>query len=175
MVSLGLSPSRLRFTAPGGGYKCAMAQAVRRVLERSLRELYDVESRLLEALPEMAAAASDPDLAKAFLAHAKVTEKQIDRLGKVFAKLDKQPRRRSYRPLDGLLPATPDDDGPAGDLTLIRDALVIEHVEAALYRHLMQLAQAEGLTRVVSQLEKSKGEEDNAASELEGLAQAIAG
>ena len=153
-----------------------MAQAVRRVLERSLREALDVEIRLVDALAELAARASNEELEKAFLAHVKVTEKQVERLKKVFKQLRKQPRRRPYDPLDALLDFDAgEESGAAADLALIRTAMVIERAEGALYKHLMKLAESEGLNRVVSQLEKNLGEEENAASELEGLVQTIAG
>lgn len=154
-----------------------MTQAVRRVLEQSLREAYDVEVRLVDALRDMSRRASDADLAKAFLAHAKVTEKQVERLKKVFKQIGKQPRRRAFEPLDALLSAAKPSDGSdaSADLALIRAALVVEQVEVALYKHLMRVAEAEGLNRAVSQLEKNMGEETNAATELEGLIQEIAG
>jgi ferritin-like metal-binding protein YciE len=154
-----------------------MTQAVRRVLEQSLREAYDVEVRLVDALRDMSRRASDADLAKAFLAHAKVTEKQVERLKKVFKQIGKQPRRRAFEPLDALLSEAKPSDGSdaSADLALIRAALVVEQVEVALYKHLMRVAEAEGLNRAVSQLEKNMGEETNAATELEGLIQEIAG
>ena len=163
------------FGLVAGGYISAMAPAAQRAFERALRETYDVEVRLVKALPGLARRASDEDLSKSFLAHAKVTEKHVDRLKKVFDAIDKQPRRRPYAPLDSLLDGMASSDGIEGDLSLIGTALVVEQLEQGLYRHLMKLADSLGVKRAVSQFEKSMGEEENAASELEGILQSIAG
>lgn len=48
-----------------------------------LRDLYNAEHQLLKALPQMARAASAPQLAKAFTDHLAETKGQIERLAAV--------------------------------------------------------------------------------------------
>lgn len=155
-----------------GGYKWRMAPAVQRALERRLREVYDVENALAQALPRLARGASNDDLSTLLLGHSRVTEKQLDRLRKVFDQIGKRPRRQSYAPLRALLEEAQKADD---DVELIGAALAIEYLEQGLYRELMKLAEVGGASRAISKLEKSMGEESNAATELEELIESIGG
>lgn len=154
-----------------------MAPAAQRAFERALREAYDVEVRLLEALPRLARRASDDDLSKSFLAHVRVTEKQLERLKKVFGAIGKRPRRRPFEPLDAALDRTGSGSGSGleADIALIGAALLVEQLEQGLYKQLAKLAESLGVNKAVSQFEKTIGEEANAASELEGILQSITG
>jgi ferritin-like metal-binding protein YciE len=168
----------LSFSLLASGYKSGMVPAARSVFERRLREAYDAEVRLGVALPDFARRAADQELAKAFLAHAKVTARQTDRLTKVFGHIGKQPRRRKCEVVGLLIDEA--NQGTTGggsdkelDLDLIAAALLIEQVEAGLYKSLMKLAEAAGLKRPISKFEKSLGEEEHAVTELEDLLQSI--
>ena len=49
-----------------------------------LKDLYNAENQLLKALPRMAKKASSPDLRAAFEEHLGQTERQVNRLEKIF-------------------------------------------------------------------------------------------
>jgi ferritin-like metal-binding protein YciE len=110
--------------------------------------------------------------------HRDVTEKQIERLEKVFSTLDLAPRRKPSSDLDALLDELESVAGGKSDLSsdlrVAAIALKIEHFEIAAYTFLKQLALEEGLKRPRSQLDKNAGEEEKAASDLEGLVEELA-
>jgi ferritin-like metal-binding protein YciE len=54
------------------------------LFESQLRDLYDVEMRLAEALPTWAMAVASEDLRMALENHADVTRKQVERLQQIF-------------------------------------------------------------------------------------------
>ena len=58
-----------------------------------IKDLYDAEHQITEALPKMAERASDDDLKKAFRNHLQETRGQIERLETVFEKLGQKPER----------------------------------------------------------------------------------
>ena len=68
-----------------------------------LKDTYDAEKRLLRALPKMAKASSSEELAAAFQEHKKVTEKQVDRLEKVFGVIKKPARGKKCEGMAGLV------------------------------------------------------------------------
>src|SRR5688500_16191881 len=68
-----------------------------------LRDIYDAEKRITKALPKMAKHASSAKLRTAFEDHLAVTEKQIDRLERVFDSLDKTARGKKCMGMVGLL------------------------------------------------------------------------
>ena len=155
-----------------------MSKDGRGALERGLREIYDIESRLLAVLPKMVSSVSDPQLAKTFDNHHRVTKKHLERLKKVFDQLKKQPRRVASPVVKELiedLESNAGDGSDAGaDLRAILIALQLEHIEMASYEFLMKLALAEGLKRAVSQFDKNLGEEKKATEDLEDLIGSIA-
>ncbi len=68
-----------------------------------LKDLYNAEHQLLKALPKMAKAASAPQLAKAFTEHLEQTKGHVDRLEKIFKKLDASPKGKTCKAMQGRL------------------------------------------------------------------------
>ena len=58
-----------------------------------LKDLYDAEHRLTDALPKLAEKASHASLKNAFQAHLQETEKQIERLEMIFENVGEEPER----------------------------------------------------------------------------------
>jgi ferritin-like metal-binding protein YciE len=56
-----------------------------------LQDIYYAEQQITKALPKMIDKATNRDLAAGLKAHLEETNKQIERLDKVFQKLDKKP------------------------------------------------------------------------------------
>jgi ferritin-like metal-binding protein YciE len=73
------------------------------LLVEQLKDLYDAESRLLEALPEMAEAASSTDLKRAFQSHLGETQGHVRRLDQVFNILGEGPETTTCEAMKGLL------------------------------------------------------------------------
>lgn len=111
---------------------------LRKLYVHELKDLYSAENQLVKALPKMERAASDKDLKKAFADHLKQTEKHIDRLDRIFAKLDYKPSGQKCAGMEGLLKEASDmmtEDAPPDvkDAGLIAAAQRVEHYEMAGY------------------------------------------
>src|SRR5690242_5930898 len=68
-----------------------------------LRDIYWAEKHLTKALPKMKKAATSEELASAFEDHLAVTEKQVQRVEKVFELLDMTARAKKCEAMDGLV------------------------------------------------------------------------
>ena len=68
-----------------------------------LKDVYDAEHQILEALPKMSEAATSPKLKRAFTEHRQETQGQVRRLEQVFRGLGKEPERKTCEGTKGLL------------------------------------------------------------------------
>ena len=141
-----------------------------------LKDAYDFEHQILEALPEMAEAAKDPELRKAFEDHLTQTEGQVDRLKKVFRLHGWKPERKHCDGVEGLLEegeevleAEGDDD--AIDAALIAAAQRVEHYEMAAYGTLRTYARTLGQEEAADLLQQTLDEEADADELLTRLAE----
>ncbi len=89
-----------------------------------LKDLYNAEHQLLKALPKMAKSASDPQLAKAFTGHLTETKGQVERLDKIFKKLDVSPKGKTCKAMEGLLEEGKDVMSEDADPTVMDAALI---------------------------------------------------
>jgi ferritin-like metal-binding protein YciE len=103
-----------------------------------LKDLYDAENQLIDALPKMAQKATNPNLKKAFQNHLQQTEKHAQRLESIFEHRGLQAERETCAAMKGLikegsvvLDATGDKD--VLDAALIAAAQRVEHYEIAAY------------------------------------------
>lgn len=103
-----------------------------------LRDLYDAEQQLTDALPKMVEKAKNPTLRKAFQNHLQQTEKHVQRLESVFEHRGLEPERETCSAMAGLIKeggVVLDADGDADviDAALIAAAQRVEHYEIAAY------------------------------------------
>lgn len=70
---------------------------------KRLRDLYSAETQLIKALPKMQKAASNDELRQAFEMHLAQTERQVERLTKIFEDLNISPKGKHCRGMEGLL------------------------------------------------------------------------
>jgi ferritin-like metal-binding protein YciE len=108
------------------------------LFRHELKDLYDAEHRIMEALPQMAEKASTPSLKKAFKDHLRQTEKHVDRLESIFEHLGVEPERVKCDAMVGLIKEgsavlSADGDSDAIDAGLIAAAQKVEHYEIAGY------------------------------------------
>lgn len=71
-----------------------------------LRDLYNAESQLAEALPEMKEMASDEELESAFQEHHQQTQEQKERLEQLFDNLGEDPTGEKCEAMEGLIEET---------------------------------------------------------------------
>jgi len=113
-------------------------QSLQDLLLDHLKDIYDAEHQIVEALPKMAQAASSSQVKKAFEEHLRQTEGQIQRLERVFEMMGKKAARKTCKGMKGVIQegqealehdATPE----VKDAGLIAAAQKVEHYEMAAY------------------------------------------
>jgi ferritin-like metal-binding protein YciE len=141
-----------------------------------LKDLYSAEKQIIKALPKMIKAASHEELAATFSEHLRVTERQVERLEKIFADLDESPRGKKCVGMEGLieeaqelLKEKPDPD--VLDAGLIAKAQHVEHYEIAGYGTVRTYAEQMGLTQHAELLQQTLDEEGEADKRLSALAE----
>lgn len=103
-----------------------------------LQDLYSAENQILEALPKMVSAATDPHLQEALSDHLQQTQGHVRRLEQIFSGLDCAPGGQHCKGMEGLIAegaAIIDEatDSQVRDAGLIAAAQRVEHYEIAGY------------------------------------------
>ena len=139
-----------------------------------LKDLYSAEAQLVKALPRMVKAASHPELKRAFETHLRQTERQVERLDRVFQELGVSPRGKKCVGMQGLIEEAqelirekPDPD--VLDAGLISKAQHVEHYEIAGYGTVRTYARQLGEERQAALLQQTldeEGQTDKLLSEL---------
>ena len=141
-----------------------------------LKDLYDAEHQLLEALPKMAKAATEPELTTAFEKHLAETRTQVTRLKEVFAECGEDPEREECDGMKGLIEEGEKmmeeaDEPSVRDAALIAAAQKVEHYEIATYGTLITWAQTAGFSSAQELLQTSLEEEKAADEKLTDIAE----
>lgn len=140
-----------------------------------LADMYDAESRIVKALPEMAKAATNEDLKEAILAHLEETKGHVTKLVAVFACFEEKAKGKTCEATVGLLEegdeiAADFKGSPAINAALISAAQKVEHYEIASYGSLHEWAGLLGNQEAAGLLEEILNEEKAANEGLTELA-----
>ncbi len=141
-----------------------------------LKDLYSAENQLLQALPKMAKAASSSDLRTAFEDHLEQTRDQVERLEKIFKKLDASPKGKKCKAMEGLIEEsnellTEEAEPAVLDAALIAAAQRVEHYEMAGYGSVRTFARLLGDEEAADLLQETLDEEEAADKKLTELAE----
>jgi ferritin-like metal-binding protein YciE len=103
-----------------------------------LKDLYSAEKQLTRALPKMAKAATDEQLADGFQKHLEQTEEHVNRLEQILESHDETTRGPKCKGMEGLIEEgkeiiEEDADEEVRDAGLISAAQRVEHYEMAGY------------------------------------------
>ena len=114
-----------------------------------LRDLYNAENQLVKALPKMAKASSNEELAQGFLDHLEETKGHVERLEKIFKAMGEKPTGKTCAAMKGLIEEgkeTMEEDAEPEvmDAGLIAAAQRVEHYEIAAYGTVRTFAQLLG-------------------------------
>ncbi len=144
--------------------------------ERELRDMYDAEIRLTEALPKLAEKASSPALKRAFAGHLRETEKHVERLESIFESLGIDAERETCAAMTGLIKEGEQVLDAEGDPNVLDAALIAaaqraEHYEIAAYGTARAFARQLGNEYVVELLEQTLDEEKAADQKLTMIAE----
>jgi ferritin-like metal-binding protein YciE len=141
-----------------------------------LKDLYSAEKQLVAALPKMIAATRNKDLKKALKDHLQATRRQVQRLEKVFARLDASPRGHKCVGMEGLIKEgaallQEDAEPDVLDAAIIAAAQRIEHYEIAGYGVARTYAEKLGDFTAADLLQETLEEEAQADRHLTRLAE----
>lgn len=141
-----------------------------------LKDLYDAEQRLTDALPLMAEAAHNPELKQAFNTHLQETRRHVQRLEDVFCAIDCDPERETCVAMKGLVSEGSDAVKASGDPDTIDAALIaaaqkVEHYEIASYGTVRTFAERLGLHSVAQALNETLQEEGETDKRLTAIAE----
>jgi ferritin-like metal-binding protein YciE len=149
------------------------------LFHHKLREMWFAEKKIRTALPKMANAAKSDALRAAFRKHEGETDRQMARLGEVFALIDKPAKEESSIGLQALIDGCMEaivkfKDSSAQDAACIAAAQVVEHYEIACYGALKAWAEQLEMEKAAGLLDESLTEEKNTDEALTHLAEDIA-
>jgi len=149
------------------------------LFHEGLKDIYFAEKKILVALPKMAKAAQLDKAKAAFEKHRAETEKQVERLEKIFGMIDKEPHGKQCPAIIGIVEEGQEimedyDGSPALDAGLIGAAQAVEHYEIARYGTLKAWATELGLNDAVKLLDATLAEETKTDKALTELAEAAA-
>jgi len=140
-----------------------------------LQDIYYAEHQITKALPKMIDKATNRDLANGLKTHLEETNKQIERLDKVFQKLDKKPSSTQCLAIDGIIKEADEVVGEVADKAVLDAAIIagaqaVEHYEICRYGTLIAWAQQLGHEEVVRFLTTNLNEEKAANTKLNTVA-----
>ncbi|HEX4412869.1 MAG TPA: ferritin-like domain-containing protein [Lacipirellulaceae bacterium] len=141
-----------------------------------LKDLYDAENQLLEALPQMAKKATNSALKKTFQSHLQQTEKHAQRLESIFEHRGLEADRETCAAMKGLIKegsAVLDATGDKAvlDAALIAAAQRVEHYEIAAYGTARSFAQHLADEYAVELLGQTLDEEKSTDQQLTKIAE----
>ena len=108
------------------------------LLVHELKDLHNAEQQLIRALPKMASAASSEVLRTALEDHLEETKGHVERLERIFDRLEIKPGRKKCKAMEGLIEegkeiVAEDAEPMVHDAAIIAAAQRVEHYEIAGY------------------------------------------
>ena len=150
--------------------------SLRKLYVDELKDLYSAEKQLIQALPKMAKKASNAQLKQAFQQHLEITQMQLERLDRIFEALEKSPRGKKCKAMEGLIEEgkemmQEDMEPEVMDAALIAAAQRVEHYEIAGYGTVRTYANLLGEKDAAKLLQQTLDEEGQADKILTQLAE----
>ena len=138
--------------------------SLEKLMVEELKDLYDAEKQITEALPKMAEEAKTSDLRQAFEDHLKQTKGHVRRLEEVFEELDVSDREKKCKGMQALIQEGVEmmkqaSNSMTRDAALIAAAQRVEHYEMAGYGTVVSYAQQLEHNEVAKQLQQTLNEE----------------
>jgi ferritin-like metal-binding protein YciE len=145
------------------------------LLIHGLQDIYYAEQQIIKSLPKMIGKATNRDLAAGLKGHLEETNKQVERLQKVFEKLGKQPSGMQCPAIDGIIEEADEIAGEIEDRAVLDAAIVaaaqaVEHYEICRYGTLIAWAKQLGHDEIVRFLTTNLNEEKAANTKLNTVA-----
>jgi len=143
-----------------------------------LKDLYSAENQILKAGPKMSKAIENEDLKSAIDEHLRITEKQVDRLERIFKKLGEKPTGKKCHGMEGLLEENKELLGEDAEQDVLEAGLIVgqqkvEHYEIAGYGSAVTFAKLLGDQEAADLLAQTLEEEKMADKMLTQIAEQI--
>jgi ferritin-like metal-binding protein YciE len=141
-----------------------------------LKDLYSAEKQLVRALPKMAKNAQSSDLQRAFQEHLKQTERQAERIERIFTEMGGSPRGKKCVGMEGLIEEGNEllqekAEPEVLDAGLIAAAQKVEHYEISGYGTARAWAERLGYDKAARLLQETLDEESMANEKLNQIAE----
>jgi ferritin-like metal-binding protein YciE len=151
-------------------------KSLRDVFVHELKDLYSAEKQLIQALPKMAKAAANEQLAAGFEEHLEQTKEHAHRLEKILKDLGETTRGDKCKAMEGLIEegskVMKEEGVPAIiDALLISAAQRVEHYEIAGYGSAHAFAEVLGEEEASKLLQETLDEETETDEKLTHLAE----
>ena len=143
-----------------------------------LRDIYNVETQLVKALPRLSKSVTHDELRTAMDDHLRETEGQVDRIEQIFEMLGMKVRGKKCISMESILEETRelismDIDENALDAALIGGLQKIEHYEIASYGTLKSWANQLGFDDQAALLDETLYEEKSGNDKLTKIAESL--
>jgi len=143
-----------------------------------LKDLFSAETQLIEALPKMAKAATDPKLIKGFETHLVETKEHAKRLEQILQSHEETTKGPKCKGMEGLIAEgadmiDEDAEDDVRDAGLISAAQRVEHYEIAGYGTARTYAELLGDDKGAELLQETLDEESMTDEKLSVLASSI--
>ena len=153
-------------------------ESLEKLYLHELKDLYDAENQILQALPKMASKAEHPELRAAFEEHERATRKQVERLDKIFNDIGESAGRHTCKGMKGLVAEGEEvmkefHDTDVRDAAMIAAAQRVEHYEIAAYGCARTYANLLGHVQHVDLLQQALDEEGKTDHKLTALAENV--
>ena len=136
-----------------------------------LKDIYSAEKQAIRAYPRLAKAVQSEELKQALQEHLEQTKGQIERLDRVFEKLEKRSGGKTCEAMKGLLEEAVEhveeiESGSLLDAALLAGMQRVEHYEIASYGTVVAFAEAMGQQEIQQLLEQTLQEEKETDQKL---------
>lgn len=153
-------------------------ESLQELFVEELKDLYSAENQILKAGPKMAKAIENEELKAALEQHLKITQKQVERLERIFKKLGEKPGGKKCHGMEGLLIENKEliDEDPEQEVLeagLIVGQQKVEHYEIAGYGSVVTFAKLLGDEEAAKLLGQTLEEEKQADKLLTQIAEQI--
>jgi len=145
---------------------------------KELRDLYDAENQITDALPKLIDAAHNGELKSALQQHLQVTKQQISRLDQIFQRLNQKATGESCKGMKGVIKEGDEIVSAGGDPATVDAGIIsaaqrVEHYEMAGYGTVRTYAQLLGQQEMARLLQQTLDEEAEADEKLTQIARSV--
>ncbi len=153
-------------------------ESFRTLYTTNLQKAYDMEQKIVKALPDLIKNSSNLDLASAFRTHLEQSKGHVTKVESLLKKNTGKASTMTCQVIDGLTSEASDTikdvkDADVRDIALIGAGQQVEHHEIAVYGTLRAWAKVLGLSDDATVLESIEKEEFQADDLLSKIAQSV--